>query len=591
MNQVAGPQALSFVVVLPGLILLTLGTAFADTQNLDDYNEAWIVVAVQAFVVALIVFSIFGLLARFLRGQIRVAAVFTLYAVTETSRMLVVESQALNRGLIQEADWPAQLLTAALTGPTIYGVAALAINQTFEFRSTVADLTARTVLLQTTLARTEIDANIARHEILKTAKDSIRHALKISMGVSGSVVPTAATIRSLLDVSDDVVRPLSHKLMYIQGKFSGIAPEPVRTKLHFWEVIDLATTTHPFRPAATVLVGGMLAIGAAVTQAPYGLGVAALVILLLASYALIAVARRFLSGPLRRLRLPARFVVLEAIYIALCFPASLAVGLLNRLPEGLMVPFLLYATGIGSLVLWYLATMSGVRKGFAAVIGQVREVNRQLEWAVARVNARLWTDQKELSRILHNEVQGVLVSTAFKMQRDLDAGKDVSIDPIAVRQAVLNSLNSPTAQSTPTLERALAVEQERWSGVLDISLDIDAGTFDIVNQDRDARRVIIDLVHEFMVNAVKHGKARSAQMWMRPTSRGTMDISLYNDGLPMPADRKPGLGAELAFSVSVSLRLPPHLSGVELRIEIPCDGTDTYVGASSAPVFATSTHR
>jgi hypothetical protein len=256
-----------------------------------------------------------------------------------------------------------------------------------------------------------------------------------------------------------------------------------------------------------------------------------------------------------------------------------------------MVPFLLYATGIGSLVLWYLATMSGVRKGFAAVIGQVREVNRQLEWAVARVNARLWTDQKELSRILHNEVQGVLVSTAFKMQRDLDAGKDVSIDPIAVRQAVLNSLNSPTAQSTPTLERALAVEQERWSGVLDISLDIDAGTFDIVNQDRDARRVIIDLVHEFMVNAVKHGKARSAQMWMRPTSRGTMDISLYNDGLPMPADRKPGLGAELAFSVSVSLRLPPHLSGVELRIEIPCDGTDTYVGASSAPVFATSTHR
>jgi hypothetical protein len=253
--------------------------------------------------------------------------------------------------------------------------------------------------------------------------------------------------------------------------------------------------------------------------------------------------------------------------------------------------FMVYSMFAGSLILWYLATMSGVQKGFADVIAELREVNRRLEWAVARVNARLWTDQKELSRILHNDVQGVLVATAFRMQRDLDAGIEIPVDTVAVRQAVLDALNNPTVESTPHVENALSEEQERWSGVLDIEFDIDVETREIVNRDRDARRVIVDLVHEFMVNAVKHGKARNARMWMRPTSRGTLDVSLYNDGQPMPADFTPGLGVELAMSVSVSLRLPPHLTGVELRVEIPCDGTGAYAGSPSVPVFATTPPR
>ena len=61
-GQIAGSQALSLTVLLPGLVLITLGTAFADIQNLGDYDEAWIVVAVQAFVAALATFFVTGLL-------------------------------------------------------------------------------------------------------------------------------------------------------------------------------------------------------------------------------------------------------------------------------------------------------------------------------------------------------------------------------------------------------------------------------------------------------------------------------------------------------------------------------------------------
>ncbi len=584
-GQVAGPQAFSFVVVLPGLLLLSLGTAFADTQNLHHYNEDWIIVAAQAFVVALGTFATAGAPARFVTGAWRPWAVFGVYILTELMRTFVVETQALSRGLVTSVDWTTQLLTAGLTGGTIYAVASLAINQAYNFRTTVAELRTRTALLQTTLARSEIDANVARREIVKSAKDAIRSALKKSLGSTGAVIPSASTIRALLDVSDDVVRPLSHKLMYRQGTFSGIQPEQVRTRLHFWHVIDLASTTRPFRAGATIVVGGMLALGAAVTRAPYGLGVVGLVVLLTYSFGVITLADRVLTGTVRKLPFALRFVILEVVYVLICAPVALAVGVVNVLPPETLIVFVAYATVMGSLILWYLATMAGVRQGYADVIADVESVNRRLEWAVARVNARLWTDQKELSRILHNEVQGVLVATAFKMQRDLEAGIDVTLDIAAVRTSVLEALNNPVAGSTPRLEDALADESERWAGVLNISLDVDDQTLAIVNDDRDARRVIMDLVHEFMVNAVKHGKARNAKMWMRPSSRGTMDISLYNDGLPMPRDRKPGLGIKLAYSVSVSLRLPPQKQGIELRIEIPCEGTDAYVGDRSAPVL------
>ena len=212
LGRIAATKALSFVVLLPGLTLLTLGTAFADTQNLDDYNEAWIIVAVQSFVVGVIVFGVAGIPVRFLRGRVRVVGVVALYSLTELCRTLTAETQALSRGLVTHVDWFPQVMTATLTGATIYGVASLAINESFDFRTTVADLMTRTALLQTTLARTEIDANIARREIVKSAKETIRKALRSSFKSAESSMPSASKIRALLDVPDDVVRPLSREL-------------------------------------------------------------------------------------------------------------------------------------------------------------------------------------------------------------------------------------------------------------------------------------------------------------------------------------------------------------------------------------------
>jgi two-component sensor histidine kinase len=122
--------------------------------------------------------------------------------------------------------------------------------------------------------------------------------------------------------------------------------------------------------------------------------------------------------------------------------------------------------------------------------------------------------------------------------------------------------------------------------VLDISWDIDESTLKSVNEDRDSRRVIGDIVGEFFTNSVKHGQARLATVWMRTTSRGTIDISLVNDGLPLPKNRQPGLGTELVYSVSISVRLPPRKTGVEVRMEIPCEGFGAH--AESASLRATT---
>jgi len=181
-RRLVGKYALHPVVLLPGLVLLTFGTAFADTQNLNRYNEGWVIVAVQGFIAACATFFVAGIAVRPARGSWRTALVLVLYSATEVVRTTVVESTALARGLITHIDWATQMLTASLTGLTIYGVASLAVNNAFEFRSTVAQLEARSALLQTTLARTELDANIARREILRSARATIRLALKKTLG-------------------------------------------------------------------------------------------------------------------------------------------------------------------------------------------------------------------------------------------------------------------------------------------------------------------------------------------------------------------------------------------------------------------------
>ena len=577
-RRLVGPFALHPVVLLPGLVLLSLGTAFADTENLSRYNEAWLIVSTQGFVAACITFFALGIPVRFTRGVWRTVCVLALFATTELVRTIVVESTALSRGLTPSVAWPTQILTAIFTGLTIYGVASLTVNNSFQFRNQVANLKARMDVLQATLARTELDANIARREILRSAKATIKSALKKTLGG----VSAENTIRSLLDVSDDVVRPLSRQLLYRPGKFAGVRSEPVRTTLQFWEVVNLGSSTQPFRPEATVIVGGMLSLGSAVTSAPYGLGVVAMVALLVVPFSLLWLANRFLTEPIRRLGAVARFFSVSGVFAIVCGIDSLVVGIVNGVTWPLILGFMTYATLLGSLVMWFIATVSGMRRGHAEVIEKFREVNRELEWAVARVNARLWTDQKELSRILHNEVQGVLVATAFKLQRDVDSGNDVAIDVDAIRDGVLEALESPAAPSaTPRLEQMLADECERWQGVLNITWDIDEPSLKLLNDDRDSRRVIGDLVGEFLTNAVKHGKAHQVSIWMRPTSRGTMDVSLYNDGAPLPKDRVPGLGTELAYSVSTSVRLPPRKTGVEVRLEIPCEGFGAHAQSAS----------
>ena len=142
-RRLVGPRALHPVVLFPGLVLLTLGTAFADTQNLTAYNEAWVVVAVQGFMAACLTFFAFGAPVRFAKGIWRTTGVLVTYASTEFARTFVVESAALSRGLIDEVNWFTQGTTAILTGMTIYGVASLTVNNAYQFRTTVADLTAR----------------------------------------------------------------------------------------------------------------------------------------------------------------------------------------------------------------------------------------------------------------------------------------------------------------------------------------------------------------------------------------------------------------------------------------------------------------
>jgi two-component sensor histidine kinase len=60
-------------------------------------------------------------------------------------------------------------------------------------------------------------------------------------------------------------------------------------------------------------------------------------------------------------------------------------------------------------------------------------------------------------------------------------------------------------------------------------------------------QVLIDLIGEFVTNAVKHGKATEGRIDVTNLQSDVIQLVMQNNGIPVDEDFKPGLGTEMVL--------------------------------------------
>ena len=570
-GRIIGPHSASLTVGLGVLIPLSLGTAFSDAENQSGIQAAWILTALQAFVLALAFFSVGGIFVNQLRTpRNRAIGFLVLFALTEAMRSVAVTILAYQAGALDSINWSFRIIAGTFTGIAAFSVVSIVVNEVFTFREKLHELTVQRARLEALQNRSELEMTTVRAEALRDVRERVDEAIRtLTVATAKVSVSARSVVEALIEVSDNVIRPLSHQLMLVPREMPDGADTvaPRRSGAAF--MVDFITRIEPLRPKSLPVMLFLLGFGAAATLLPYGIGVVILALWLSALGLLLWLARRIVGSHLARWSVPTRIVVVSAINAFVAVGAALSAALPAGYHPDQLVLTVIYTTVVFNGVAWAIAVPPGIRAAYRQILHETESINARLAWKVARDHSLLWTEQKQLSRTLHQEIQGTLIAAAFRLQRDIEAGADSTQSLADVREVITAAaVQSVTPGAVPELSKALQELGERWEGVLRISWSCDAGLRKRINTDDVTRRIILDLFGESITNAIKHGQAKNAKVSISALDNRSIRLSLTNDGAPLPADAKPGLGTRLAQNVGLFVGFTPLAKGIEFHVDL-----------------------
>jgi signal transduction histidine kinase len=571
LSRFIGPHSASLTVGLWVLIPLTVGTAFSDAENQTGIQMAWIQTALQAFVLALAFFSVGGLLVNQLKtNRSRTIGFLTLFALTEAVRSVAVTLLAHSAGALDEINWSFRIIAGVLTGIAAFTVVSIVVNEVLSFRQKLNELIVQRARLEVLQNRSEQEMTIVRAEALRDVRERVDEAIRtLTVATAKESSSARSVVAALIEVSDNVIRPLSHQLM-MEPREMPRADEPVtsrRSGAAF--MVDFITRVDPIRPRSLPVMLFLLGFGAAATLLPYGIGILILALWLAAMAVILSIADRFISPHLARWNVATRIIVVSAINGLVGVGAGLSAAIPAGYHPDQLVLTTVYTTVVFNGVAWAIAIPPGLRQAYRQILTETEAVNARLAWKVSRDNSLLWAEQKQLSRTLHQEIQGTLLAAAFRLQRDIEGGADTAQSLEEVRELITAAaLQSVTPGPVHALNEGLAEMKDRWAGVIDLTWVCEESLVTRIDGDDVARRIIYDLLGEFINNSIKHGHAHNAAVSITALDNDAVRLSLTNDGLPLAADAKAGLGMRLAQNVGLSVGFTPRSEGIEFHLDL-----------------------
>lgn len=549
-TRIGGPNAItawSWWITLPLAILISLSAA----RQIGMPLLPWIalVVGVQVALIAPLLLVRATYLSARPRPSRPVIALVT-FAVLGALRQALLALAAWAGGAEAAADlivpWS---VTGAIYGAVALSVIAIVVDSSREHADTTqrlgelqASLDAVTVLESEQLAELEAD-------FLAEAEGSVMAALA---DVRRTDAQSAS--RSLREVAEAVVRPLSHRLADDQTWSPPPVTAPVATR-RWGSVMAQMRPVAPLGPVLLLEGAGLpfMLTRVGVIEAVVNLVVGGTVLYL----ATALVSRRWPQprGPVRRvLGLALAYVLCAALACALVFACFAAFGW--------NASFLLVVVVIYPLLALALSAASAIEAQRRDIEDDMAGLVVRQAQVVDRLRVRVAAARRRIANALHSSVQAEIIASALSLARTGDTGAaQEEIDRLADR--VSAALHPPAADAR--LRERLDELSLLWEGVLDVRIDAAGDLWSTLDADPSTQAAVVDVVAEALTNAVRHGRSSWARVSLTLT-RTHLVVEVVSGGR-LGASPRPGLGSRTIAEASSRWSLEDSGEGVRLRVE------------------------
>ena len=570
----AGPKATSFISAFLILLFLSLGTLFTDFPGSEKDFTHWQLITLQSFVLSLFYFQVLAFVINKLFAEVsktRFWLLNFLFFSTEAIRAIFIGISAKSMYGFS-IDWDYRVVAGGLTGLLFFGIATTVLNDSFVYRQRLLELRkAEKELLKTTTVTIE-DIQTSRNNVLNSLRQEINKALSGLLQQSSNPKDSAATVVSeLVRVSEEVVRPLSHNLL--SETFEDQLPDLGTQKRakYFYRILNLASL-NPFHPLVTSFLAGIQLVGVAIFEAKNQLhGLISLIIYSAWIFLVLYVSKKLIQKHLYKISLATRILLISFIYsiVSWCPFVISFVGISLDIPTNYI--FLTYLSLIAIILIWAVSIYLALRTARDEALENLKSTNEKLGWSAARLGAQLWNEKQRMAHVIHKDIQGALISSALKLKSDLANQLDTSESLGRIREIVQGStdlLLEPT--ETTSIRDNVKNLNNLWSDVFQLDLSIDELVEQKIQQDPICQQTVNDLIAEFITNAVKHGQATAGTLNFSLVDSNILQMTLTNNGLPVPENPQPGLGSQMvaAQTISVSYKnLVP--AGIEFICLLP----------------------
>lgn len=346
------------------------------------------------------------------------------------------------------------------------------------------------------------------------------------------------------DAANEIIRPLSHRLAF---EDSPVPPTNPPTPATFRDFL-LALRHQPLlRPLPLALLSiippGFLVLFNATT-------VPGIVFVVLSAVSVFAASHLFvmLIRAAQRLR---STLLLWGIGVALLatIPALVAAIVLDdKLVRAASV------TGSFSIIVFAILgpTLSVARVAFEHEHRERHDLEQRIEIESRTLRRRDRLERDKLTKILHGRVQSSLLACALRLS-SADHSDTAVVDRTRVWvRGVLELMSDLLAQEAarPNLATGMRNLRSLWDGLCII--DVDLGHIDVLELDPDSCDVVLAVIEELCVNAIRHGAATRVTIELTPTSSEILEISVRADAHKEQSRAGRGLGSRLLDTLTQS---------------------------------------
>lgn len=571
----AAEHAYSQRVILPVLFVLALNSFPAIVFTDDQLLESQLVTVIGASAAAWLFFSACGALVNRLVTRFSIARVVIVtvsYALTEVIRFGIIYAYADELIGASSFNFAFNIINAAATGIALLGVLALANTDYSRYRYSYASLVRQTKKVQAALSETRTTTARIRSEIVEFVQQQLSRDLNAAIDLGNEQGEGRSNlVTELFRISDEVVRPLSHELSLVSAEHvdSAVIGKPARVP--FGVMMREASIASPFRPVEATILIFLLTAPLALIYSSW-VSVALSLGFLGLQFSVALIGRRYVKPHLANWHIVPR-ILLPAAMFSLPVVLYLALVIGPEFSDANTAPFWF---GFGLFLVVLLASLislsQGLRSARVRSLDALRDVESQLRWLVVRAQSQLWLEQKRLALTLHNEVQGTLLAAALKLRRAIDAGHAQVEQVMPEVQDMIRACIDVQLVSTKfeTLQHVIDQLNDSWSALIVMRVDAQPEPLRALERDPLALEIVAELVREFEINSLKHGRATESVIELTTGCENSIRLRLKNNGNAVnETSQIAGLGTQFLQSVSLDFEFTIGESGAQLDVEIP----------------------